>query len=218
MRITVLAGHYGSGKTQIAVNLALKLREAHESVTLCDLDIVNPYFRTIDCRDVLEKAGVRLISSEYAGTNVELPGLPPEAAAVFDDKSCRAVIDVGGDDRGALVLGRYSARLTEEAEALLVINRYRPMTTDEHDAADICREIENAGRIRFTGIINNSNLGADTTAEDILNTIDFAQGVSAMLGLPVRYTTVRSGIAQELQGKIDGLMPISIYHKNTWRI
>jgi energy-coupling factor transporter ATP-binding protein EcfA2 len=193
-RITVVAGHYGSGKTTIAANLAVELRKRHERVTLCDLDIVNPYFRTIDHREALEAAGVKLISSELAGTGVESPGFPPDAAAVFDDTGVTAVIDVGGDDRGALALGRYAERLRQDVSVLLVINKYRPLSANAKDACGICREIEAAGRFRFTGIINNSNLGVRTTPGDILSSLPYSGEIAKRLGLPVVAHSVMRGI------------------------
>ena len=194
-RVTVIAGHYGSGKTTIAANLAVELKRsaARSSVTLCDLDIVNPYFRSIDHRDVLESAGVKLISSELAGTGVESPGFPAEAASVFDDLSVTAVIDVGGDDRGALALGRYHQGFSD-ASVLLVINKYRPLSANAKDACAICREIETAGRFKFTGIINNSNLGAMTTADDILSSLPYAGEISERLELPIAALSVMRGL------------------------
>jgi hypothetical protein len=153
-------------------------------VTLCDLDTVNPYFRTADNRELLESAGVRLISSALAGSSLESPGFPPEAASVFDDKGVTAVIDVGGDDRGALALGRYSEHL-RDASVLLVINKYRPLSSAMKDTVSICREIEAAGRFRFTGIINNSNLGYRTTVQDILDSLPYAEETGKNLNLPV---------------------------------
>jgi hypothetical protein len=184
-RITVLAGHYGSGKTTVACSLAVELRKTHERVTLCDLDIVNPYFRTVDHRKALEGAGVRLISSAIAGSNIESPGFPPEAASVFDDESAAAVIDVGGDNRGALALGRYSEKLKQNAAMLLVVNKYRPLSSGAKDTCGICREIEEAGKFRFTGIINNSNLGPETTAHDVLSSLPYAEEIGKTLNLPV---------------------------------
>jgi energy-coupling factor transporter ATP-binding protein EcfA2 len=184
-RIILLAGHYGSGKTTIAVNIALELKKKRERVTLCDLDIVNPYFRSAGSRSVLENAGVRLISSSIAGSSLESPGFPPEAASVFDDGDVSAVIDVGGDDRGALALGRYAGKLGENADKLFVINMYRPLSSAAKDAAVICREIETAGRFRFSGIINNSNLGTDTTEKDVSASAGYAGEVSEILGLPI---------------------------------
>ena len=131
-RITLFAGHYGSGKTNIAVNYALLLSEKGEKVSIADLDIVNPYFRTKDSATVLENAGIRLISSPYANTNVDTPALPPEIYALFAQKETKGVIDVGGDDRGALALGRYSDLILKENdyEFLFVINKFRYLTGD----------------------------------------------------------------------------------------
>ena len=135
-RITVFAGHYGSGKTNIAVNYALKLRKEFDRVDIADLDIVNPYFRTKDSEKQLEKRGIHLISSEYANSNVDVPAMPSEAYAIIDDTSLRAVIDVGGDDRGALALGRYAPDILAENdyEMVFVANFYRPLTRNAKDA------------------------------------------------------------------------------------
>ncbi|MDR0325514.1 MAG: hypothetical protein LBI19_05400 [Oscillospiraceae bacterium] len=212
-RITVLAGHYGSGKTQIATYLALERRKHSPRVTLCDLDIVNPYFRTIDNRELLENAGVRLISSDLAGSNVESPGFPPEAASVFDDESVTAVIDVGGDDRGALALGRYSEQLKLESEILLVINKYRPLSSGAKDTCVICREIEAAGRFRFTGIVNNSNLGAWTTAEDVLASLPYAAEIGETLGLPVVAISAARRLEEPLRETVKPLWLMELYRK-----
>jgi energy-coupling factor transporter ATP-binding protein EcfA2 len=207
-RILVLAGHYGSGKTTVAAHLALELRKKHARVTLCDLDIVNPYFRTTDHREILEDAGVRLISSSLAGSSLESPGFPPEAVSVFDDESVAAVIDAGGDDRGALALGRYSEQL-RKASILLVVNKYRPLSADARDAAAICREIESAGRFRFTGIINNSHLGAETTTEDVLSSLPYAEEVGKLLQLPV----IAAFAAERLEITGEIFRPLNIFKK-----
>ena len=203
-RIVLLCGHYGSGKTNVAVNLALALRNRHDLVTLADLDIVNPYFRSKDSQEDLESAGIRLICSAYANTNVDIPALPQELYAITDDPSHRVVIDVGGDDRGALALGRISPAILRENdyEMLLVINRYRPLTRDAESTVEVMREIELAGGIRFTGLVNNSNLGADTTEEDVLSSLSYAEEVSAMTGLPVRMTAVAESLYDALADKI----------------
>ena len=137
-RIILLSGHYGSGKTNIAVNLAFMLKKTHERVTIADVDIVNPYFRTSDSRRELEENGIRLICSEFAGSNVDLPALPASIYAVTADPSQAAVIDVGGDDRGALALGRLRDQILEENnyEMLFVINRFRPLTQDADKEAE----------------------------------------------------------------------------------
>jgi len=164
---------------------------------------------------VLQEAGVRLIASPYAGSNVELPGLAPETAAMLDDEGLVCVLDVGGDDRGAVALGRYAEGLSKGAEALLVINKYRPLTSSSGDALAIMREIESAGKVRFTGIVNNSNLGSATTAQTVLDSLDYAREVSDASGLPIKYTTIREDI--EISG-IENLFPIKIFDKASWRI
>lgn len=212
-RVTLFAGHYGSGKTNIAVNFAVRIKELFDKVTVADIDIVNPYFRTKDSQAVLEENGIKLISSEYANTNVDVPALPPELYAVTEDKASAAVIDVGGDDRGALALGRYSPALREENDynMLLVINMYRPQTRTPEDVLEIMREIETAGGIAFTGIVNNSNLGDETTADDVLASVPYAEGVAELTGLPLYMTTVKRELHKELSEKIENLFPIELY-------
>ena len=113
-RITIISGHYGSGKTNIAVNIALSLASDRKNVSLADLDIVNPYFRSKDSQEILENAGIELICSTYANTNVDIPALPQEMYSVIDNRDMMSVIDIGGDDRGAYALGRYSEAIAEE--------------------------------------------------------------------------------------------------------
>lgn len=216
-RITMLAGHYGSGKTQIAINMALDLKKRRERVALVDLDIVNPYFRSGDHIGVLCEAGVRLIISPFAGSNVELPGLAPETAAMLDDEGLFCVLDVGGDDRGAVALGRYAAGLRSGAEALLVINKYRPLTAGVNETLEIMREIEAAGKVPFTGIINNSNLGTETTARTVLDSLEYAEEISEASGLPVKLTAARKELVPELRG-VNSLYPLTIYEKTAWRM
>ena len=214
-RILLLSGHYGSGKTNIALNLAHLLRQTHERVTIADVDIVNPYFRTSDSRRELEDAGIRLICSEFAGSNVDLPALPASIYAVTDDPTQAAIIDVGGDDRGALALGRLRDRILEENdyEMLLVINRFRPLTKTPELTVEVMREIEIAGGIPFTAVINNSNLGAETTPEDVLNSMAYADEVCRLTGLPLKMTTVHESLYPQLFGKIDNLFPLGLQKK-----
>ena len=214
-RILLFAGHYGSGKTNIAVNVAMQLRREREKVTIADLDIVNPYFRTEDSREELARADIRLICSEYAGTNLDAPALPPEMYAITDDRSMTAVMDIGGDDRGALALGRYTPAILEENdyEMLLVINGYRPLTRDVASTLEIIHEIETAGGIPFTAIINNSNLGEETDAETVCASLAYAEEISAATGLPIKMTTVRAELYEELKDQIPNLFPLTLQYK-----
>ena len=214
-RITIFAGHYGSGKTNIAVNYALSKAKEGKKITIADLDIVNPYYRTKDSSEILAENGIELISSPYANTNVDVPALPAEAYKVTDDKSIFAIIDVGGDDRGALAMGRYAPAILEENdfEMLAVINCYRPLTKDALSTLEVMREIEIACKMPFTGIVNNSNLGTLTTKEDVLSSLAYADEVSRLSGLPIVMTTVLKDLCSEIKDEIPSAFPIEIYVK-----
>ena len=216
-RITLFAGHYGSGKTNIAVNWARDMRKTQERVMLADLDIVNPYYRAKDSAEEMEKAGIRMISSFFANSNVDLPALPQDIYAIVDDPTWHAVLDVGGDDRGALALGRLVPKIIEENnyEMLLVINRFRPLTRDIQGIREVVDEIEAACRLPFTAIVNNSNLGGETTAQDILESMNYAYEVSEKCGLPIKMTTVEKSLYGSLEGRIPNLFPLSLQKRPT---
>ena len=211
-RHNILCGHYGSGKSNIAVNMALAARKQGNSTALLDIDIVNPYFRSVDSRTELENAGVQVICSEYANSNVDLPALPQEMYRVIDDKELLSVIDVGGDDRGALALGRLRPGILQEGnyEMLMVINRFRPLTQTAETTMEVLREIETAIGIRFTGLVHNSNLGAETTAETVISSLPYAQEVSGVSGLPILMTTVDAEIYEDIKGKVPDLFPMNL--------
>ena len=199
-RLTLFAGHYGSGKTNIAVNYALQLAREGKQVCIADLDIVNPYFRTKDSAQVLEEAGVALISPQYANTNVDLPALPAESYRLVQDKASYGIMDIGGDDRGAYALGRFTPFIKEENNYRMafVANCYRPLTRTAEDAMEIMREIENACGLQFTCIVNNSNLGGETTAQTVLDSLAYIQKLSQLSGLPVWLHTAEERIAAQL--------------------
>ena len=212
-RLTLFAGHYGSGKTNIAVNYAIRLAQEGKKVCVADLDIVNPYFRTKDSEDEFKAHGISLICSKYANSNVDLPALPAESYRLVQDKSCYGVIDIGGDDRGAYALGRFADAVKAEGDyrMALVLNRFRPLTSTPEGAIEIMREIEAASRIPFTCIVNNSNIGSETTRETVLESIEFAEKVSRATGLPIWLHTVEESVA----GKITGIpvMPLTLQKK-----
>ena len=214
-RVTLLAGHYGSGKTNIAVNYALKLRADGKPVVIADLDIVNPYFRTKDSEKELTEAGIRLISSQYASSNVDLPALPQDVYSIVDNNTEYAVMDIGGDDRGAYALGRYADSLKKENnyEMFMVINMYRPLTRDVESTLEVMAEIEAACSMKFTAIVNNSNIGEETTAQDVLDSLGYADEVSKATGLPIRLTTVDEKLYNNLYGKVENLMPLRLQEK-----
>ena len=204
-RLTLFAGHYGSGKTNIAVNYAVHMKRQGKEVVIADLDIVNPYFRTKDSAKELEDEGIRLISSEYANSNVDLPALPSQLYELVENKQNNAVLDIGGDDRGAFALGRYTPAILKENdyEMLFVINRHRPLTSDAQSTVEIMREIEAASGIPFTAIVNNSNIGPETTPDVVRDSYAYANEVSSLTGLPIKFTSVASFVdTSELEGEL----------------
>ena len=212
-RLTLFAGHYGSGKTNIAVNYAVILAKENKKVCIADLDIVNPYFRTKDSERELEENGITLICSKYANTNVDLPAIPAESYRLVQDKSCFGVIDIGGDDRGAYALGRFADAIKAEGDYRMafVLNRYRPLTSTVNDAIEIMREIETASGIKFNCIVNNSNIGSETTADIVIESLAFAEELSNKTGLPIWFHTAEKSVAEKLSG-IE-VLPLSLQKK-----
>ncbi len=216
-RITLFAGHYGSGKTNVALNYARHLRRTGARVAVADLDIVNPYFRTKDSAAQLKAEGIELVVSDYANSNVDFPALPREIYSLVAADApgpSHVVVDVGGDDRGALALGRYvdDIRAGGDYEMLGVVNAARPLTRTPPDAVSVLREVEAAGGIPFTGLVNNTNLGQETRASDVLASHAFADEVSRLMGVPVVFTACREDLFAELQPTLGAapLFPLRI--------
>lgn len=214
-RITLLCGHYGSGKTNVAVNMAFDLKDSYDKVAVADLDIVNPYFRSKDSSEDFKKRNIRLIVSDYANTNLDIPALPQDMYAITDDKSLKCVLDIGGDDRGALALGRLAPKIVEENdyEMFMVINKFRPLTPDALSTLEVMREIEYAGGIRFTGLINNSNLGNETTVEEVIKSMEYAKKVEEISGVKLKLTTCKADLYDDLKDKIENLFPLNLQKK-----
>ncbi|MBQ8509865.1 MAG: ParA family protein [Clostridia bacterium] len=209
--LTVITGHFGSGKTNFAVNLAKAARQDGRDVTLIDMDIVNPYFRAADNRAELEALGVRCILPDFANTSVDIPSLPPEIFSAFEayetETDRLTIFDVGGDN-GAVALGMYNRFFAQYPYDLLyVINRYRPLTEEPADCAALLGEIEYYSRLKTTGIVNCSNLGAETTAEDVSSTIGWAKDVAERCSLPLLCTAALRELAGELE-TVPDLFPI----------
>lgn len=214
-RLTILCGHYGSGKTNIAVNMAYDLRRQRDNVAVADLDIVNPYFRSKDSEEEFRDLGIRLICSSFASSNVDLPSMPADLYSITDDRSLSVILDIGGDDRGAYALGRLrDAILAEDDyEMLMVVNKYRPLTPDAASTLEVMREIEAACGIPFTGIANNSNLARETAAADVLDSAAYADEVARLSGLPLVCTTVTEELYDELKDTISPLFSLHLQAK-----
>ncbi len=208
-RVSLFCGHYGSGKTNIAVNYAFALKAAGIDVAIADLDIVNPYFRTKDSEEELRASGIDVISLQFANTSVDLPALPSSAYSLVQNRDRYAVLDIGGDDRGAYALGRYIPYLREEGsyDMLYVVNFSRPLTPDAVSALEVMREIEGACGLGFTAIVNNTNIGESTDRISIETGKKKASELSRLSGLPIFMTTVKADIAEQ------GEFPLSLQKK-----
>ena len=214
-RVTLFAGHYGSGKTNIAVNYAIKLAGEGKQVVIGDLDIVNPYFRTADSAKELEKAGVKLISPQFANSNVDLPALPAEAYRLVEDKASYGIMDIGGDDRGAYALGRYVPAIKAENNyrMVFVANCYRPLTRTPEEAMEVMGEIESACGLAFTDIINNANLGPETTPKTVLDSLPYMEKLSQLSGLPIFAHSAECAVAAELSNLHEPVLPLRLQEK-----
>lgn len=213
MKHTVITGHYGSGKTNIAVNLALEeAKKTDKKVFLIDADIVNPYFRSADNEDILTEAGIELIAPMSANTNLDIPAMPATVMKVFNT-DCKVFWDVGGDDAGAVVLGRYAEDIIKQGyEMLYIVNFYRPMTSNEDEMISLLYDIEAASHLKATALVNNSNLGDETVKNTILETEEKMKRLSELTALPIKFTSANEKKASALPE----CKPIKMVTKKLW--
>lgn len=198
-RITIFTGHFGSGKTELAINYAMKLAAEGQKVTIIDWDIVNTYFRTKDAQQPLTEAGVRIIAPEFANTNLDMPTLPPDVLSAFEDRESAIVFDVGGDKDGAYAIGGYKRFFDREPyEMLFVVNARRPLTETAADMLEYVAEIEEASRLKVTGFVNNTNLSRDTDLDVLLGGQAEVEKAAQMCGRPVKYISGKRDIVQIL--------------------
>lgn len=212
-RVTILCGHYGSGKSEISVNAAVSVKEAHDDVLLADMDIVNPFFRSVDAKTALEAIGIKVAAPLFANTNVDVPALVPEISVALRSKNRQVILDVGGDEDGARVLGRYHMEIPQDDyDMFFVLNRARPLTRNLKETIAYIREIEAASRRKVTKLINNTHFLGETTLEDILYGLELARDISRETGIPLAATSVMEGLESQLEGKLDH--PLFIIRKN----
>lgn len=215
-KVIIITGHYGSGKTNLSVNLALKLAGEGEKVTVVDLDLVNPYFRTADFEQLFSEKGVELIYPDFANTNLDMPSVSFDLERIASE-SGRIIIDVGGDDAGATALGRYSEALSAfDVDMLYVINSLRYLTKTPVEALELMSEIEKAAHMKHTGIVSNTNLGAETTPEIVEDSLSFAQEVADKSNLPLVFITLDEEFDTPPKLTSAPLLRTKVYVKPLW--
>ncbi len=216
-RITIICGHYGCGKTNLALNLALEAAKTGGPVTLVDMDVVNPYFRSSEYGKLLEGEEVKLIAPVFAGTTLDTPTLPPEIYSIFQPEAGRVFIDAGGDDAGVTALGGLHDQLERAGfQMLYVINRYRALSQTPEEAAGLLKEIEAASRLKAGGIVNNSHLGVETNLETLLEALPFARKTAELTGLPLLYSTAPDFALEEGDRLPQGFRRIKRYVQFVW--
>ena len=216
-RVSIITGHYGTGKTEFAVNLALQLAGLNHQVMVADLDIVNPYFRSRERRDLLQEAGIRLISSSQACSDADVPALPAELLTILENRDITVVLDIGGDPVGARVLARFNDKIVpEDYQLIYVLNANRPEVRTPEAAIAYLRGIEATTSLTCTGIVNNTHLCGETTAEEIRKGARLAETVSQETGIPVLCHVAEERFIPELSDLSEPVFPITIQMKKPW--
>lgn len=214
-KITVISGHYGSGKTNISINLAFKLAKLG-SVAIFDLDIVNPYFRTSDFTEQMQNAGIEVVSTIFANTNLDTPAVTGMFNNIYSGKYDYTIVDVGGDDSGAFALGQYAEGIanTNDWDHWYVVNFLRNLSSTVDDNLEMMYQIEAAGKLPYTGIVNNTNIGNETTGTTVENSFPKSVELSKRSNIPLIYTSVTDGI--EVSDSPTELFKIQIHTKKYW--
>ncbi len=206
-RLNIFTGHFGSGKTEVAVNFALNAATRLNNIAIVDLDIVNPYFRTADVKSELENSGIWVVTPMYANTNVDVPALPPEMNTLFEKKEYNVILDVGGDDLGARVLARYKEDIEKQGYCMyFVVNTKRPMTDTDIKLEQMIYEIESSSGLKVTKLVNNTNLLEQTIVKDVVEGHNMIKRISDKLDIPIGFVSgfadLLDGVAEEVDCEI----------------
>lgn len=217
-RVRIIIGHYGSGKTEFSVNYAINLAEQGKKVSLADLDVVNPYFRSREKAEFLRKYGIELQSSYVESSGTDLPSISAGILGPLQNESYDFVIDVGGDSAGARTLGRYKQYLVEDNyDMFCVVNANRPETQTLEGVIYHIKTIEETSRAKVTGLINNTHLLRYTTVEDVLRGQELCKEVSKELNIPIKYVSAIESIVKDLPKDLEGqIMPIKMIMREDW--
>ena len=216
-RVSIITGHYGTGKTEFAVNLALQLAGLNHQVMVADLDIVNPYFRSRERRDLLQEAGIRLISSSQACSDADVPALPAELLTILENRDITGVLDIGGDPVGARVLARFNDKIVpEDYQLIYVLNANRPEVRTPEAAIAYLRGIEATTSLTCTGIVNNTHLCGETTEDEIRKGAALAESVSRETNIPILCHVAEEKFVPALSDLPETVFPITIKMKKPW--
>ena len=216
-RLSIVTGHYGTGKTEFAVNLALSLAAGEAQVMLADLDIVNPYFRSRERRQLLEEAGIRLVSTSQTCADADVPAIPAELLAILEDRAVRGVLDIGGDPAGARVLARFQPKIVrEDYQLIYVLNANRPEVRTPETAVRYLRAIEETTGLACSALVNNTHLCGETTEAEILKGAAQAEAVFRETGIPVLCHMAEERFLPGLKKLREPVFPITIRMKKPW--
>ncbi len=219
-KLLIIVGHYGSGKTEFCVNLVNRMYEQNLEVAIADLDIVNPYFRSRECRDTFTQKGIKLVSNLMDNDPVlDSPAMSQEIQSFFLDNHRFNILDVGGDAVGARVLAQYREQIENtKYEMLIVVNANRYQTQTAPEVITYLREIEAASGLRASGFINNTHMLKETTADDVMKGDCLCRQVSELTGLPIRYTCCLASLAGEVQslGAAGECFPLELNMRQFW--
>lgn len=219
--ITVITGHFGSGKTEISINLALEAGKTNATTAVADLDIVNPYYRARDAWEIFDQNGIELIAPAKRLAAADLPIVPGDMSRVIYDPAYKLIVDAGGDKDGATALGQFYNDWKEmKPEVLFILNANRPYVSTLEGAVETLQKIESASRLKITGIINNSNVGSETTIQDVENGLILSKELSHTLGIPLLYSMVPQHLSGE-SARIETESPVKVisrYLKLPWEM
>jgi energy-coupling factor transporter ATP-binding protein EcfA2 len=217
-RIRIICGHYGSGKTEFAVNYSLALKESQDKVAIADMDVVNPYFRSREKAEILRKQGIKVIYSSIEGTSLDIPAVSGEVGTLIVGNEWNLVLDVGGDNVGARALARHSKDIRpDDYDMFFVINAYRPETQNAADIISHLQAIEETTGIKVTGLINNTHMMRNTTLEDVLFGQKISEEVSKKLNLPIKYISCIKEVEKQLPQKLkDICITTSLIMRENW--
>lgn len=218
-RIRLFIGHYGSGKSEVSINYVTRLREIVDGeVALADLDVVNVYFRTREKKDLMKKLGITPIDSSIQTTTLDVPAISAEIMRPLHDSNVNYVLDVGGDNVGGRIVGRFAEHFkSDDYDMFFVVNANREKTQTAKEVLGYIDTIEASSKLKVTGLVNNTHLLRETTVKDILKGQEVVKEVSKMKNIPIKYVCCLESLVDKLPADLEGdILPIKLYLREEW--